>query len=283
MSLRNAWIATLAGAIFLLLARPAPPAAAQQRQLFSLSAQAALDRGFPSPDLSYLLLDASGNLLARRWPEERAVPPGSLVKPFVAVAYGEQYGGRFPIVRCMGTRSHCWYPPGHGRLGLEEAITQSCNAYFIALAKGLDRRRAAETFARYGLAGPEPQASAENLAGLGGAWKETPAALARAYLELDKEQQFPVQARIVKGMLASAQRGTGQGVDAALGRNAALAKTGTAVCTHRPRAAADGFAVVLYPAAQPRLLLLVRVHGVTGAKSADVAGAMLRALGAGAR
>lgn len=278
-----AWAAVLAGAILLLLAHPAPPAAAQQRQLFSQLSQAALDRGFPSTDLSYLLMDASGNLLAERWPDERAVPPGSLVKPFVAVAYGEQHGGRFPIVRCLGARSHCWYPPGHGRLGLEEAIVQSCNAYFIALAKGLDRRRAAETFARYDLAGPEPQASAENLAGLGSRWKERPAALARAYLQLDKEPQFPVQARILKGMLDSAERGTGRGVDAALGRDAALAKTGTAVCTHRPRGAADGFAVVLYPAVQPRLLLLVRMHGVTGADSAKVAGAMLRELGAGER
>jgi hypothetical protein len=38
---------------------------------------------------------------------------------------------------------------------------------------------------------------------------------------------------------------------------------------------------MLYPAAQPRLLLLVRVHGVTGADSAKIAGAMLRSLGAG--
>jgi hypothetical protein len=68
-------------------------------------------------------------------------------------------------------------------------------------------------------------------------------------------------------------------VDAALGHDAALAKTGTAVCSHRPRGAADGFTVVLYPAAQPRLLLLVRVHGITGAQSAAVAGAMLRCLG----
>lgn len=84
-------------------------------------------------------------------------------------------------------------------------------------------------------------------------------------------------------MLDSAKRGTARSVDAALGRNAALAKTGTAACSHTPHGAADGFTVVLYPAARPRLLLLVRVHGVTGAESTRVAGAMLRALGAGER
>ena len=87
-------------------------------------------------------------------------------------------------------------------------------------------------------------------------------------------------------MLDSAARGTARAVDAALGpaalgSGAALAKTGTAACSHQPQGAADGFTLVLYPAAQPRLLLLVRVHGVTGAESANMAGAMLRSLGAG--
>jgi len=104
-----------------------------------------------------------------------------------------------------------------------------------------------------------------------------------AYLKLATEQPSAVQGRITRGMLASAERGTARAVDVALGENAALAKTGTAVCSHTPHGAADGFTLVLYPAAQPRLLLLVRVHGVTGADSARVAGAMLRSLGAGAR
>jgi cell division protein FtsI/penicillin-binding protein 2 len=166
---------------------------------------------------------------------------------------------------------------------LEAAIANSCNAYFLELASGLDRRCAMEIFARYGLAGPPAEAADESLVGLGGAWKESPVALARAYLKLVKEQQSPTQGRIVKGMSKSAAHGTARAIDAALGNDAALAKTGTAVCSHRPRATADGFTIVLYPAAQPRLLLLVGVHGVTGAESAKIAGAMLRALGAGAR
>jgi cell division protein FtsI/penicillin-binding protein 2 len=273
--------ATLAVLLLLIAAWPAPAQQAAEPQLFSQSAQAVLERDFPSPDLSYLLLDASGKVLAERWATQQAVSPGSLVKPFLALAYGEQHGERFPTVRCLGTESRCWRPRGHGNLGLEEAIAQSCNAYFLELAAGLDRRRAAQTLARYGLSGPAVDASADNLAGLGDAWKETPLAWARAYLQLVNEQQSPVQSRIVKGMLDSARRGTARSVDAALGRNAALAKTGTAACSHTPQGAADGFTVVLYPAARPRLLLLVRVHGVTGAESTRVAGAMLRSLGAG--
>jgi cell division protein FtsI/penicillin-binding protein 2 len=166
---------------------------------------------------------------------------------------------------------------------LEEAIAQSCNAYFLELAAGLDRTRAAQTFARYGLAGPPATAAAKSLAGLGSAWKEPPLTLAKAYLQLEKEQQSPMQSRIVKGMLGSASHGTARAVDETLGSNAALAKTGTAVCSHTPQGAGDGFTVVLYPAAQPRLLLLVRMHGAAGAESAKVAGAMLRSLGAGER
>lgn len=268
---------------FLIWCACCPTQAQTAQGIFSQAATAALERNFPSPEISYVLLDASGNVLAERWPSQPAVSPGSLVKPFLAAAYAEQHGGQFPTVRCLGTRGRCWLPAGHGALGIEEAIAQSCNAYFLALANGLDRRRAAQTFARYGLTGSAAEAKDESLVGLGSAWKEPPLVLARAYLKLATVQPSAVQGRIVRGMFASAERGTARAVDAALGEDAALAKTGTAVCSHTPQGAADGFTVVLYPAAQPRLLLLVRVHGITGADSAKVAGAMLRSLGAGAR
>jgi len=280
-----------AAALFVSDAASAPietgtiPNAPDQR-LFSQAARARFQRDFANPDISWLLMDASGNVVAERWlaqnrHEEQAVSPGSLVKPFLAIAYGEQHEGVFPKARCLGTKTRCWLPSGHGTLGLEEAIAQSCNTYFLQLAGGLNRGQAAETFARYGLTGPSPTASADSLIGLGAEWKEPPLVVAKAYLQLEKEQQLPVQGRIVRGMLDSAARGTARAVDAALGPDAALAKTGTAACSHTPKGPADGFTVVLYPAAQPRLLLLVRVHGITGAESAKIAGAMLRSLNAG--
>jgi len=276
------------GGVLLVVFTLAHAQAADSPQLFSQSAKAVLEREFSNADISYLLLDASGGVLAQRWPAEpgadgTAVAPGSLVKPFLAVAYGEQHGGVFPTVHCKGTQSRCWRPAGHGSLGLEEAIAQSCNAYFLELAAGLDRKRAQRTLARYGLAGPPAAAANESLAGLGAEWREPPLTLARAFLGLAKEEHSATQSRVVKGMLASAEHGTAREVDAALGRSTALAKTGTAACSHTPRGAADGFAVVLYPADQPRILLLVREHGVTGAESAKLAGAMLKSLGAGKR
>ena len=270
-------------AAFLLAADPPVQAQTAHQSQFSLGASAVLEREFASADLSYLLMDASGEVLAERWSSERSVSPGSLVKPFLAVAYGEQHDGQFPVVRRLGSRSRCWLPAGHGTLVLEEAIAQSCNSYFLELAADLDRSRAAETFARYGLAGPPAEAAPESLVGLGSVWKESPLALAGAYLQLDKEQGSAVQGRIAMGMLGSAAHGTARAVDAVLGKDAALAKTGTAACSHTRRGTADGFTVVLYPAAEPRLLLLVRVHDATGVESAKIAGAMLRSLGAGER
>jgi len=288
----------LLGALLLAVSVQTSAQGITNSQLFAQAAKASLDRNFASPAISYLLMDESGNVVAERWlgtvdrdpravselnSTQKPVSPGSLVKPFLAMAYGEQHGGEFPKVHCLGTRSRCWLPAGHGTLELEEALAQSCNTYFLELAAGLDRTRAAQTFARYGLAGPDAQTSDESLVGLGTGWRETPLALARAYLKLAKERQHSVQSRIAKGMLDSAMRGTARAVDAVLGKDAALAKTGTAVCSHTPRGTADGFSVVLYPAAQPRLLLLLRVHGFIGAESAKVAGDMLRSLEASER
>lgn len=275
--------AILAAGLLFFAVTSVPARDAEGGTLLSQTAEAVLAREFSSPKLSYLLLNSSGEVLAERWSPDEPISPGSLVKPFLAIAYGEQHGGRFPTVRCMGTKSRCWFPPGHGNLVLEEAIAQSCNAYFLALTADVDRRRAVQTFARYALAGPPAEASNEALVGLESAWKESPLALAKAYLQLEKAQQSEIEGRVVKGMIGSAERGTARAVDAALGKDAAMAKTGTASCSHTPRGAADGFTVVMYPAAQPRLLLLVRVHGVPGAEAAKVAAAMLRALGANAR
>lgn len=259
--------------------------AAAQPGSFSVAAQAKLDRDFRSPAISFLLLDSSGHVLAQRWPEgvDKPIPFGSLVKPFLAAAWAEQHAEGFPAVRCQGTRSRCWYPPGHGRLELKDAIAYSCNAYFLHLAEYLDRQRAGRVFTRYGLHGPDEKSGSESLAGLGDQWRETPIAMLRAYLALVREGSENGQTAIAQGMQASASYGTAKALDQLLGANAVFAKTGTAPCTHRPRAAADGFTVAIYPQAQLRLILLVREHGETGAATAATAAAMLHALGAGTR
>jgi hypothetical protein len=254
----------------------------QDAALFAQSAAAALDHQFGNADLSWLLTSRSGRVLAQRWPHpDQAFAPGSLLKPFIAAAYGEQHGGHYPHLRCAGTQSHCWYPPGHGEIGLEEALAQSCNAYFLGLSDSLDLKLARDTFARLGLHLALQPMHAQDLIGLTPLWRETPVTITHAYLALLDEQSNPSRGRIIAGMEAAARQGTARGASLAFGSQDMLAKTGTASCSHEPRATADGFTLLLYPAADPRMLLLVRQHAATGAQTSTQAGAMLRALGLG--
>jgi cell division protein FtsI/penicillin-binding protein 2 len=68
-------------------------------------------------------------------------------------------------------------------------------------------------------------------------------------------------------MRQAAQSGTAKAIG-----GGALAKTGTAECSHLPREAGDGLAIVLFPAESPRYTVLVRKNGTTGANAAVVAG-----------
>jgi cell division protein FtsI/penicillin-binding protein 2 len=226
---------------------------------------------FSDPGISYLFLDArSGGLLDSRWPDAgRPVAVGSLVKPFTALAYGEAHQFHYPDFVCGGKASRCWLERGHGRIGIVEAVAQSCNAYFRGLAAEVRQADLAGVAQRYGLDGPPVGASVDTLIGLGSGWAMAPLALARGYCRLIAE---PRAAELVRGMALSARAGTGRA--AGLG----LIKTGTAPCAHVPKAPGDGYAMAFYPAEAPRYALLVRVHGVPGADAARVAGKMLRVI-----
>ena len=264
-----------------LFAVPGSMTQQYQSQLFMQSAAASLARNYEGGEVSWLLVNSSGSVISQHWEEaHKPVAIGSLAKPFLALAYGQQHNNAFPHVHCAGAAGHCWLPKGHGDIGLEEAIAQSCNSYFLSLAKYVDRTRASTLFASYGLNGPALESTDEAMIGLNGQWRETALSFARAYLQLVAEDGDPLHQRIIQGMELAAQHGTARGIAAAIGTRA-LAKTGTAVCLHHPRAEADGFAIVLYPATMPRLVLLARMHGATGARAAALAGQMLRTIGIG--
>lgn len=268
-------------ALLCLLAEPSrggPKAGiAEGSSLFAQSAARALDREFPGRDISFLLLDApTGEVLASRWEHpENPIPLGSLVKPFAALAYGQKHNFQYPIHTCRGTTSGCWRPGGHGSIGLTSAIAYSCNSYFRALTVDLSQSDVAEIAARFGIETPGAGSAGVEFAGLGTAWRISPLHLARAYLELSRHRQRRGAAQIIDGMAESARAGTAAEVDRALSFPDALAKTGTAACTHSRRAPGDGFTVAMYPADDPQILLLVRVHGVPGAQAARTAGQML--------
>ena len=246
--------------------------------LFAQSAAEALNRDFSNPDISFLLLDGrDGRVLASRWDHsEAAIALGSLVKPFTALAYGSRHDFQYPRHTCRGMASGCWLPHGHGDVGLTDAIAYSCNSYFRLLTTKLVAADVAPTAVGFGLEPPDQAAAGPELFGIGTQWKIAPLHMARAYLSLARSHRGEGLNQILDGMMQSAQRGTGAGVGRALPLRTALVKTGTALCTHGQRAPGDGFAVVLMPMDQPQIVLMVRVHGVPGARAADVAGQMLR-------
>jgi stage II sporulation protein D len=245
--------------------------------LFAQSAAEALERSFPSRDLSFLLLDAStGNVLAARWDHpDIPIPMGSLFKPFTALAFGERHEFEYPVHTCRGAATGCWLPRGHGRMNLTSAIAQSCNSYFRILTGDFNSSDVSPTATRFGLDPPPRTSTGAELAGLGDRWRTSPLRMARAYIELARDRNQRAISQILDGMAESAKHGTAAAVHRELPSLDALAKTGTAACTHAHRSPGDGFVVVLTPADHPRLLLLVRVHGVPGSHAAQTAAQML--------
>lgn len=77
-------------------------------------------------------------------------PPGSTIKPFVALAglalgavstFDHKYCGGYFQLPGQSHRYRCWRRGGHGSLALEDAIVQSCDVYFYRLANDLGIQR----------------------------------------------------------------------------------------------------------------------------------------------
>ena len=245
--------------------------------LFGQAAVKVLESDFPKTDASFLLLDAkSGAVLASNWENaENPIPLGSLIKPFTALAYASAHDFRYPRLECKGKASACWQDRPHGTLDLTSAISVSCNAYFLQLAQNVSAERIDQIARDFRIELPDGNLESQTLAGLGDRWRISPIRMAQAYLELERRKSQPGVNEILEGMRQSALHGTGMSVGHQLMHIKALVKTGTAPCTHTPWAPADGFALVLLPADAPEILLLVREHGVTGAKTAELAGKLL--------
>lgn len=187
----------------------------------------------------------------------RSVAAGSLMKPFLALAYYQEKG-RYPQVKCTG--EDCWREGGHGLIGIVDAVAQSCNFYFRRLEMEGNRAGVGALAQRFGLAAPTEGAS---LIGLGALWKVSPLDLTKAYAELLARAEEPGVRPILRGMALSGTVGTGKSA----GGNV-LVKTGTGPCVHAPHGSGDGYAMILYPAETPRKAVLVQLHNAPGAAAA---------------
>ena len=262
--------------IFLLrlLLLISPDAAEAQSSLYSQSIQTAILR--TTPGLEVLVLDLrTHEILADTFAgPDTPMPVGSLLKPFIALAYGQSHGGVFPTIVCHGHPDRCWKDGGHGPITLTDAVAQSCNAYFLGLARELTPAGVASI--PY-LPAPPPNAAPEALMGLTPDWEISPKRLAWAYAALLGSSATATQSAILAGMKSSAQRGTASGIGAHPG--GVLAKTGTAPCVDSHCAAnGDGLVIAALPANHPTLLVLVRKRATNGATTAALAGRILSQL-----
>jgi cell division protein FtsI/penicillin-binding protein 2 len=254
----------------LLLVLLSNPAVAQQ-SLYAQSIQTAL--AARTPGLEILLLDLrTHETLANTFHSPATpIPAGSLLKPFLALAYAHSHTAPPPAVVCHGHPDRCWKDGGHGAITLTEAVAQSCNAFFLALARDVKP-------ADIPYLPPPPQNPApETLIGLTPDWRISPEALVQAYAALLAAPPSPTQTSIREGMAQSARHGTANRIGPHPG--GVLAKTGTAPCVDLPcKASGDGLVIAAVPAAHPTLLLLVRKRATTGAMTALAAGPILTQL-----
>ena len=246
-------------------------------------------------------------------------PVGSILKLFTAyalLAAGEPGDEVFfcapssPEVRATDA---CWHRPGHGNMTLRAAIANSCNAYFRQWTAGMDLGPAEAMFRRLGLlegaltGSGEERASA--LTGLSSRIRVRPAELAAATAALfnggviysiEKTESgarcvpigsLPVNTAAMKeiaaGMRESAVSGTGAAAQAAAGLEPLLVKTGTSQHFESGRIDpnhTDGWCIILFPAQEPRYLLLISAPGGTGSgRAAEAGGAIVATFYRGGR
>jgi len=90
-------------------------------------------------------------------PVRGVYPPGSTIKPFVAVAaLAEGVIEPDEEIHCPGyyrvgrRRFRCWKAAGHGNVDLYDAIVESCDTYFYEIGRRLGIEKLAEWFRHFG-------------------------------------------------------------------------------------------------------------------------------------
>ncbi|HOJ39247.1 MAG TPA: penicillin-binding transpeptidase domain-containing protein [bacterium] len=245
------------------------------------------------PEVTGRLVVATGSgevlyLEGEEW-LKKSLPIGSLVKPFTALAAIETDPSlACLVVNCQSTSPSvpvgegCWYRPGHGSLGLSQALALSCDRYFHLLASRTSPSIWKKVLTRYGLSPPEETSEIiSEMVGTGEKLQATPLEILGAYLTLvtglfyrcqsapSGHWKFlaggPVpgneQARhlVDQGLAGCLSWGTGSNLFA-LGDVRPAGKTGTVSfsLTNRPGlAGTHGWFVGFWPGENPEVALVV--------------------------
>jgi penicillin-binding protein 2 len=107
--------------------------------------------------LEYEMLSKDDHVPLRNKTLQGLYPPGSTVKPMVALALLEAGVGPEETVGCSGairvgnTLFHCWSRRGHGAVNMHRGIAQSCDIYFYVMAQRIGMDRIANMARRVGM------------------------------------------------------------------------------------------------------------------------------------
>jgi len=199
----------------------------------------------------------------------RAVPVGSLQKPFVAEAWAAAHPGtRAPRFRCDG-RS-CWRPSGHGDLGLTRATAVSCNAAFLALAADTPPAILRSTLEAEGFV-VEGEMTPQAAIGMADTVTIAPARLLESYVRLTRTPWVAgdgLRREVLAGLRQAALEGTARG----LGRHGVWAKTGTVEDPDRRGLATIGWTLMVDDSGAA---VLARLQPGTGRQAAAALGRAL--------
>lgn len=206
------------------------------------------------------------------------VPPGSTIKPFMALAALEA-GIRTPQYETFSTGEFFlpgqkrgyrdWRPGGHGRVNLRESLAQSVNSYYFELAVEMGVDRLDEYFDRLGFGHPTGIDLAGEIPGVrpSRAWKR------RQF----NQNWFP-------GDTVNAAIGQGYWVTTPLQMAQATGLLANGGVRHRPhllKATQAGFNAPLVPEPQPPGVLLVKNPADLAAVNEGMVAAMHGPTGSG--
>ncbi len=112
-------------------------------------------RGIPADVWEGLLADETNPLTNKAVAGQ--YPPGSTFKMVTALAALDAGISPGVVVRCPGyymigrDKFHCWRPAGHGTVGFEQAIVQSCDTFFYEMGNRIGVDAIAKMARRLGL------------------------------------------------------------------------------------------------------------------------------------
>ncbi len=107
--------------------------------------------------LEWNMLSEDDHIPLRNKTLQGLYPPGSTVKPMVALSFLEAGLSPSETVHCSGAirvgngMFHCWKRGGHGAVDMHRGIAQSCDIYFYVLAQRIGMQVIADMARRLGL------------------------------------------------------------------------------------------------------------------------------------